>query len=96
MQKRKDKVEEKKNKKMLGFSLFLAVWLDSRLETIRKRASRAACLIRMLVQSRDYHVTMHIMNIRLCFPIRLYYISNPFSLPAFSLNTVRVSHSVDK
>lgn len=84
---------------MLGFSLFLAVWLDSRLETIRKRASRAACLIKMLVQSRDCHVILCIMGIRLCFPIRLYYFSkmNPFSLLALSLNTVvHISHFVDK
>lgn len=84
---------------MLGLSLFLAVIrLDSRLETIRKRASRAACLIKMLVQSRDFHVILCIMGIRLCFPIRLYYFSNmnPFSLLALSLNTVHISHFVDK
>lgn len=84
---------------MLWLSLFRAVWLNSRLETIRKRAARAACLIKMPIQSRDCHVVLCIIDgIRLCFQIRLYYFSNmnPFLLLALSLNTVYISHFVDK
>jgi len=82
MQKGVDKIEKKGIERCCrSFFSWLYGWIGG--WGLSERASRVACLIKMLVQSRDCHMM-------LCFPIRLYYFSNmnPFSLLALSLNCI--------